>query len=351
MFIVNNAVALVLLVLLTVNTQGFVEPAHGPAVQLAKEYPVPGVAVSVTCVPDVKFVVHTLGGPGFAQLISVATVGVEVVVNVPLPVADTVKLLVCAVNTAVTVCAAPIVTMHFAGCPAGITQGPLQLVKFEFGFCSAVNVVIDPLKILCEQTPVGVAVPFNVQSIVVPVPPIFPSTSPPPVAVAPGITVKLKFPVPLLNVAAISSCSSIVNVHVAVVPEHLASPIGTPHDANTDPGLAICVKTTAVPLGYDVLQVPVAPCPVLFVQLICPRLSFTVPYAVPSSTTLNAKAVVVTVKLATLDATVLNVAVIVAAPAPNPVASPGVTVLILAMVVFDDTHTTVFVMSWMDPSL
>jgi hypothetical protein len=159
---VNTAVAVVGLVLLTVNAQGFVAPAHGPAVQLVNEYPVPGVAVNVTCVPDVKFVVHTLGGPGFAQLISVATAGVEVVVSVPLPVADTVKLLVCAVNTAVTVCAAPIVTMHFAGCPAGITHGPLQLVKFEFGFCSADSVVIDPLNMLCEQTPVGVAVPFKV---------------------------------------------------------------------------------------------------------------------------------------------------------------------------------------------
>jgi hypothetical protein len=336
-------------VLLTVNTQGFVLPPHGPAVQFVKEYPVAGVAVKLTDVPDVKFVEHALGGAGFAQSISVATVGVEVLVTVPLPVNATVKLLVCAVNTAVTVSAAPIVTTHFAGCPAGTTQGPLQLVKFDVAFGSAVSVVIDPLNMLCVQTPVAVA--FKVQSIVVPVPPMFPSTSPPPVAVAPGITFNAKLPVPLLNVAAISSCSSIVNVHVVVVPEHLASPIGTPHDANTDPGFAVCVNTTAVPLGYDVLHVPVAPCPLLFVQLILPRLSVTVPYAVPSSTTLNAKAVVVTVKLAAFDAIALNVAVIVATPAPNPVANPEVTVLILAMPVFDDTHTTVFVMSWMEPSL
>ena len=102
MFIVNNAVALVGLVLLTVNTQGFVAPAHGPAVQLVNEYPVAGVAVNVTCVPDAKFAEHALGGAGFAQLISGVTVGVEVLVTAPFPVSATVKLLVCAVNRGIT---------------------------------------------------------------------------------------------------------------------------------------------------------------------------------------------------------------------------------------------------------
>jgi len=248
-FIVNNAVALVGLVLLTVNTQGLVAPAHGPAVQFVNEYPVPGVAVNVTCVPEVKFVEHALGGAGLAQLISGVTVGVEVLVIAPFPVSATVKLLVCAVNTAVTVCAAPIVTTHFSGCPVGITHGLLQLVKFDVAFGSAVSVSIDPLNTFCEQTPVGVVVPFKVQSITVPVPPMFPVTIPPPVEFAPGITFNAKFPVPLLNVAVISSCSSTVNEQVAVAPAHVASPIATPQAANTDPGFAACVSITCVPLG------------------------------------------------------------------------------------------------------
>src|SRR5271168_4151645 len=99
---VNTAVALVGLVLLTVNTQGFVAPAHGPAVQFVNEYPVAGVAVKVTCVPDVNVVEHTLGGSGLPQSISVATVGVEVLVTVPNPVNATVKLFPCAVKSGIT---------------------------------------------------------------------------------------------------------------------------------------------------------------------------------------------------------------------------------------------------------
>jgi hypothetical protein len=99
---VNSAVALVRLVLLTVNTQGFVAPAHGPAVQFVNEYPVAGVAVNVTCVPEVKFVEHALGGAGFAQSISGVTVGVEVLLTVPKPVNATVKLLACVVKSGIT---------------------------------------------------------------------------------------------------------------------------------------------------------------------------------------------------------------------------------------------------------
>jgi hypothetical protein len=206
---------------------------------------VPGVAVKLTDVPAVKFAEHALGGAGFAQLISGVTVGNEVLVSVPLPVNATVKLLVCAVNSAVTVCAAPIVTMHFCGCPVGITHAALQLVKFDVPFGSAVSVVIDPLNIFCVQTPVGVVAPFNVQSMVVPVPPMFPVTVPPPVAVAPGITFKAKFPVPLLNVAVISVSAVTVNAHVVAVPVHSLRP----HPPNTEPLSGASVKITAVPLG------------------------------------------------------------------------------------------------------
>jgi hypothetical protein len=113
-------------------------------------------------VPAVKFAEHAVGGAGFAQSISGVTVGVEMLVTVPLPVNATVKLLACAVNSAVTVWAAPIVTMHFCGCPVGTAHGALQLVKFDVGFGSAVSVSIDPLNTFCVQTPVGVVTPFNV---------------------------------------------------------------------------------------------------------------------------------------------------------------------------------------------
>src|SRR5580704_6887683 len=127
--VTKSAVALVGLVVLTVNTHGLmVLPLHGPAVQPLNRYPVAGVAVKLTDVPDVKFAEHAAGGAGFAQSISGVTVGVEVLVIVPFPVNATVKLLDCAVNSAVTVCAAPIVTTHFTGFVT--THGPLQLVKF-----------------------------------------------------------------------------------------------------------------------------------------------------------------------------------------------------------------------------
>lgn len=100
---VNSAVALVAVVLLTTNAQvGEVVPLQGPAVQCVNENPVAGVAVKLTDVPDAKFAEHALGGAGFAQLISGVTVGVEVLVTVPFPVSATVKLLVCAVNSGIT---------------------------------------------------------------------------------------------------------------------------------------------------------------------------------------------------------------------------------------------------------
>jgi hypothetical protein len=307
---------------------------------------VPGVAVKLTDVPEVKFAEHALGGAGFAQLISGVTVGNEVLVSVPLPVNATVKLLVCAVNTAVTVCALLIVTAHFAGCPTGTTHGGvLQLVKFDVVFGTAVSVVIDPLKMLSEQTPVGVVVPFNTQSRIVPVPPMFPLTVPPPVAFAPGITFTAKFPVPLLNVAVISSCASTVNAQVAVAPAHVALPIATPHAANTEPGFAACVNITCVPLGYVVLHVPVGPCPVLFVQLICPKLSVTVPYAVPSSTSWNGSPVAAGTVMVTLGIVVpASVALIVVViPAPTALTSP--LELTVAAAGFEEAHVTLLVKS------
>jgi hypothetical protein len=51
-------------------------------------------------VPDAKFVEQTLGGCGFAQLISLATVGFDVLFTAPLPAIVTEKAFCCAVKIA-----------------------------------------------------------------------------------------------------------------------------------------------------------------------------------------------------------------------------------------------------------
>jgi hypothetical protein len=51
-------------------------------------------------VPDAKFVEQTPGGCGFAQLISLATVGFDVLVTEPSPEIITVKAFCCAVKIA-----------------------------------------------------------------------------------------------------------------------------------------------------------------------------------------------------------------------------------------------------------
>jgi hypothetical protein len=91
---------------LTVKVQevaGFAAQPVGPVVQPLKTCPVPGVAVNVTDASVGNDVVQTLGGPGFAQLISGVTVGFEVLVTDPLPVTATVKGFPCAVNKGVKV--------------------------------------------------------------------------------------------------------------------------------------------------------------------------------------------------------------------------------------------------------
>ena len=267
----NSAVALVAVVSLTVKTQGFVAAtAQGPAVQLVKEYPVPAVAVKLTDVPAVKFAEHALGGAGFAQLISGVTVGDEVLAIVPLPVKATVKLLVCAVNSALTVCAPDIATTHF---PSDVikTHGPVHPPKFDVGFASAVSVLSCPLCVrVCAQVPV-VLVPFITQSMIVAVPPIVPVTVPPPVAPLPaGVTVSVGVPVPRLNVAISSSGFSFtVNVQVVLVAGHCVGVTAPLHPANTEPGLACSVKVTTDPFAYVVSQLlPTPPCPFALVQLI-----------------------------------------------------------------------------------
>jgi hypothetical protein len=86
-------------------------------------------------------------------------------------------------------------------------QTPFQPAKFDVLFGSAVSVVRDPPTKVCEHSPVSV-VPVISQSIA-PVPvPFVPVTIPPPVppGVLLGMTLIVKFVVPVLNVAVI--CSS-----------------------------------------------------------------------------------------------------------------------------------------------
>jgi hypothetical protein len=150
---------------------------------------------------------------------------------------------------------------------------------------------------------------------------MFPSTIPPPVAFAPGITFNAKFPVPLLNVAEISWSAVIVNVHVAVVP---GQTLLIPHPPNTDPAPGVSISVTCALLLKLTVHGPVMPCAVVVVQLMAPVLSFTVPYAVPSSTncTLNVVAPPETVTNTPADVCPPNCAVIVAVPLPTAVASP-----------------------------
>jgi hypothetical protein len=102
-FAANAAVADVMLGLI-VKVQVATELAlQGPAVQPVKTCPEAGVAVSVTDVPLTKLVEQTLGGVGFAQLISLAIVGLDVLVTDPLPVMLTDKGPCCEVNNALTV--------------------------------------------------------------------------------------------------------------------------------------------------------------------------------------------------------------------------------------------------------
>ncbi len=102
-FAANAAVADVMLGLIVKVQVATGLALHGPAVQPVNTCPEAGVAVSVTDVPETKVVEQTLGGVGFAQLISLAIVGFEVLVTDPFPVMLTEKGLCCDVNNALTV--------------------------------------------------------------------------------------------------------------------------------------------------------------------------------------------------------------------------------------------------------
>jgi hypothetical protein len=95
-----------------------------------------------------------------------------------------------------------------------------------------------------------------------------------------------------------------------------------------------------------VLHVPVAPCPLLFVQLICPRLSTTVPYAVPSSTKLNGNPValvtVIGIRLS-IDVPGMVALIVTTTPPVSAVSSP--VLLTPSAVGLEELHVTLSVKS------
>ena len=91
----NDAVGFGVVALMT-KLHGLVtEEIQGPAVQPLNICTVPGVAVRDTEVPTLKVALQTLGGVGFAQLISFAMVGTDVLFTEPVPVIVTVSVSVC----------------------------------------------------------------------------------------------------------------------------------------------------------------------------------------------------------------------------------------------------------------
>src|SRR5207249_5008559 len=109
-------------------------PVHPPPLQPLKIEPAAGAAVSVTAVP--------LGKLAAQVAPQVMPVGELVMVPLPVPVLETVRVKVCGVKVAVTVVAAEIVTTHD---PVPVHPPPLQPVKVELTFGVAVSVTAVPL--------------------------------------------------------------------------------------------------------------------------------------------------------------------------------------------------------------
>jgi hypothetical protein len=172
-----------------------------------------------------------------------------------------------------------------------------------------VNVTSVPAGKFCVHVPLVVA-PVNVQLIPMGALVIVP----PPVCGVPATTVSGNIPGPGVNVAVTVSVAVIVNWQVFPVP---VQAVGAPTKAPV-PGV-VAVSVTCVPLGYCVVQFPDGFAPPCCVQLICPRLSVTVPNAVPAVFTcsvMGAAAVTVIVPVApVIVAVTVSVAAIVCAPA------------------------------------
>jgi hypothetical protein len=93
------------------------------------------------------------------------------------------------------------------------------------------------------------------------------------------------------------------------------------------------------------LHVPVAPWPAMFVQLICPRLSVTVPNAVPSRTTLNGKPVTAGTVIVMLGIVVPASVALIVVVIPAPTADTSPPLLTVAAAGLEEAHVTRFVKS------
>src|SRR5436309_2671942 len=109
-------------------------PVHPPPLQPLKIEPAAGAAVSVTAVPLVKLAAQVAP--------RVMPVGELVMVPLPVPDLETVRVKVCGVKVAVTVGAAETVTGHAA---APVQPARLQPVNVELDFRVAVSVTAVPL--------------------------------------------------------------------------------------------------------------------------------------------------------------------------------------------------------------
>jgi hypothetical protein len=242
------------------------------------------------------------------QLISPAF---AVSVTFPAPVTVTFTVPPPDVNSTVAVVAADIFSKQLTLLLArqfGVV--PVHPKKADPGPGADVNVTSVPAGKFCVQVPLVVA-PVNVQLI--------PAGAlvivPPPVCGVPATTVSGNVPGPGVNVPVTVSAAVIVNWHVLPVPVHA---VGAPTKPPKVPGV-VAVSVTCVPLGYCVEQFPDGFAPPCCVQLICPRLSVTVPNAVPAVFTcsvMGAAAVTVIVPVApVIVAVTVSVAAIVCAPA------------------------------------
>src|SRR5207245_3234610 len=117
----------------TVTVQAPV-PEHPPPLQPPKIEPIAGAAVSVTAVP--------LGKLAEQVAPQLMPAGALVMVPLPVPALETVRVKVCGVKVAVTVVAAESVTTQ---APVPVQPAPLQPVKVELTFGAAVSVTAVPL--------------------------------------------------------------------------------------------------------------------------------------------------------------------------------------------------------------
>lgn len=263
---------------LTVTKQLGLLPTQPWPSQFVKALPLPGVSLSVSCVPCAKLAVHVPG-----QLMPA---GLLVTVPVPDPDSSIVtEYVAAAVYVTVTVCAAVITVVH--GCVVPKQPPPVQLVKVDPAAGVEYKLIMAPLPKVPEHdplTPAGDKLQLNPTELV---------TVPLPVIPVAGWRLKTNCPVPLLNVAV--TVVFAVSVNEQVLPVEHPPPL---HEPKAEPLPGVSPNVIAVPLGYVSEQVPTVT-PEVSLQL-RPELPVTLPKAAPLSTTFKVILVVGT-KVAVAD--------------------------------------------------